>query len=155
MIEKTADLAMEVNRVLREYLDIQDKIFRFSFKKALGLVRPDPMAAFREAEPLMTRLESVRLGIKGINPSDDSDEGHFLMALRAYVRAMSEAIESFRDLCLKLEEHKNDRSYRKKGYLEDIKKFQELEANYLEIGIKLNKLKEPLVKIFKVDGLTK
>jgi hypothetical protein len=144
MTGEVADLALEVNSVLREYLSIQNRIFKFSLKKALGLFRPDPLEASEAVVPLLDRLEKVRVGIKGLSPSDESEEGRFLMVLRAYSRAMSEAMESFRDLCVKLERHKKDRRYRRGPYLEDMKSFQEMETRYLEIGLKLNELKKSI-----------
>ncbi|PIE55127.1 MAG: hypothetical protein CSA35_01445 [Dethiosulfovibrio peptidovorans] len=131
--------ALETNRVLREYLAIQNRLFRFSFKKALGFIRPDPLAAARDVAPLRERLRGVREGIKELNPSEDSQR-RFLMALRAYVREMDRAMGVFQELCHTLEEHKKDRKYRKEGYPRDMKHFQESEAQYLEIGLSLNEI---------------
>lgn len=144
MIDELPKIALEVNSILREYLSIQNSLFKFSFKKALGLTKPDPSKASAMVVPLMERLEAVRGRIKDLSPDDESDEGRFLIALRTYIRAMIFAMESFQELCVSLEKGSKDRSYRKKGYKEDMRKFQLKEADYLEIGLKLNDLKKKL-----------
>lgn len=143
-MDKTAELALETESILRDYLRIQNGLFRFSFKKALGLTRPDPMEAFKNAGPLAGRLESVRQAVKAQDVPADSDEGRFLSALGAYAGAMAEAVRSFRELCLKLHEHEKDRHYRKNDYPGDMARFQAMETEYLRIGLKLNELKKPL-----------
>lgn len=147
MKEEASKVALEVNSILREYLAVQNGIFKFSFKKALGLIKPDLSSASDSVVPLLERLEIVRGNIKELSPESDTAEGRFLIALRAYTRAMSSAMVSFQELCAKLEEGRKDRSYRKGGYPDDMREFQIKEAEYLEIGLKLNDLKNAL----KVD----
>lgn len=130
--------------VLREYLKVQNDLFKFSFKKALGLVNPDPSRASASVVPLIERLEVVRGDIKALSPDSETAEGRFLIALRGYAKAMSSAMVSFQELCSKLEAGRKDRSYRKKSYPEDMRQFQLKEAEYLEIGLKLNDLKKAL-----------
>lgn len=144
MREGASRVAFEVNSVLRDYLAVQNSLFRFSFKKALGLVKPDPSGASASVLPLLERLEAVRGEIKELSPEDDTAEGRFLITMRAYVRAMSSAMVSFQELCSKLEAGRRNRSYRGKGYPEDMREFQLKEAEYLEIGLKLNDLKKAL-----------
>ncbi|MDD4837247.1 MAG: hypothetical protein PHU72_09135 [Dethiosulfovibrio sp.] len=144
MREGASRVALEVNSVLREYLAVQNRLFKFSFKKALGLVKPDPSGASASVIPLLERLEAVREEIKELSPESDTAEGRFLIVLRGYAKAMSSAMVSFQELCSKLEEGRKDRSYRKRGYPEDMRQFQLKEAEYLEIGLKLNDLKKAL-----------
>ncbi|SMG31464.1 hypothetical protein [Dethiosulfovibrio salsuginis] len=144
MREEASKIALEVNSILREYLAVQNGLFKFSFKKALGLVKPDPSSASASVVPLIDRLEVVRRDIKELSPQSDTAEGRFLIALRGYAKAMSSAMISFQELCSKLEEGSKDRSYRKKSYPEDMRQFQLKEAEYLEIGLRLNDLKKDL-----------
>ena len=138
--DNVSAFSKEVNALVRNYIDTQNSVFKFSFMKALGLKKVDFSGAADKAEGLLGQanalLEQVReLKLNAAEPLDA-----FFMTMRPYLRGVSEALSFFIKLCRSaaIAERDKKSSYRKEAFQNDLLELQRLEQEYLKIGLELN-----------------
>ncbi|MBN1333168.1 MAG: hypothetical protein JW971_05345 [Synergistales bacterium] len=144
MEDHTLRVAKKVNDLIREYVSIEEDIFKPSMGKILpipGIFRPINYAGHRERlKEILLELETVKKDIRSLKPANDSDEGEFLITLRAYINAFSAALSELMAICGKLQLRSEGQHYQKKEYKADAIGLRKLEMAYFDIGKKLNTL---------------
>ncbi len=129
-----------VHVLLEDYLALQNGLFKFSFKKAFGLVRPDPAAAAVACGPLLAQVEGLleQVPESQLDPKDPL--GAFFLTFRTYLQRLAEAMKFFLSLCETMERARTekDRAYWKGPFRQDLLEHQRKERAYLEIGMALN-----------------
>lgn len=142
MIEETVDVARKVNELIREYVAIEEDVFKPSIRKSIpipGFFKPvDYLSHIEELENMEHKLEEAKGIIRSLKPDNDSAEGQFLITLRAYSTAFMEAISELKRLCNRLYEKSKGGSYPRKQYESDAKELRKTEMKYFDIGKKLN-----------------
>ena len=93
---------------------------------------------------MLLELETAKKDIRSLKPANDSEEGEFLITLRAYINAFSAALAELSVICGKLQLRSEGRPYPKKEYKADAIGLRKLEMVYFDIGKKLNRSFEGL-----------
>jgi hypothetical protein len=142
MNEETAAVARKVNDLIKEYVKIEDDLFKPSFRKSIpipGIFKPvDYVSHMKRLLEMEDELEEARHLIRSMKPGNETSEGQFLITLRAYSSAFLDAMVELKRICGRLDDESKKRTYPKKEYEEDAKGLRKLEMKYFEIGRKLN-----------------
>jgi hypothetical protein len=130
--------------VLKTHMSIQDELFRPTMRKIIripGFYRPVPYDERRDAlRKLSEELLEIRTRIRGMKPEGDTENGRFLISLRAYCSSLSEAILALSDICGRLADKSHGGDYPRASYEKEVDAFRALEAKSMEIGKTLNRL---------------
>ncbi|HPI97561.1 MAG TPA: hypothetical protein PLV56_02365 [Synergistales bacterium] len=144
MEDTTLRVAKQVNHLVKEYVSIEEDIFKPSMGKILpipGIFRPVNYTGHSERlEKMLLELEKSKKDIRSLKPANDSIEGEFLITLRAYINAFSVALSELSIICGKLQLRSQGRAYTGKEYKSDATGLRKLEMVYFDIGKKLNTL---------------
>lgn len=127
----------EVHTILKSYVAIHDKIFKFSLRKIipiLGIFKPiDYCQHSRELDSLASELKQVVISA--------SKRGGIPIVFQEYVTTLLKTIQFLRDICSKLyDKAEGDlKSYRMNQYKADVREYEELVNKYCLLGASLNK----------------
>ena len=141
----TLEIARRTNSVLRQYMNIQNDLFKPSLRKLIrlpGIYTPVDYQGNRLAlTAISVELEDIKRSIRDFRPDNESEDGKFLILQRAYVSGMARAVSCVKLITEKLYQRSmGNKEYSKKDYGEDIEVFKKVELEFLEIGLKLNKI---------------
>lgn len=138
--EDAERLGQSVNSIVRQYIDAQNSIFKFSFARALGLKRSDPAAAAARTEKLRAEVSNLLGDVRELKLDAGDPLGTFYMTLRPYLRGLDEAMEYFIGFCGRMAAAQREKRSRYWGqqYKDELLEFQEKERAYLAIGAELN-----------------
>ncbi len=147
MNSETSLVARKVNDLIKEYVSIEDDVFKPSIRKSLpipGIFRPiHYLSHVERLAEMENEVDQVKNLIRSLKPENESMEGQFLITLRAYSSAFLDAMTSLKLICRKLHEKSRGEVYPRKEYETDAKELRKVEMKYFEIGKKLNdQLKE-------------
>ena len=140
MLDTASKVSREATALVREYIEIQNSVFKFSIMKALGLKRSDPAAASEKASGVLEKLTALLDEVRALKLDAADPLGSYCITLRAYLRTLCEAVEGFIALCGKMQtarEEKNSK-YWKYDYKGDLDAYQLKETDYMKIGLDLN-----------------
>ncbi|MDI9370943.1 MAG: hypothetical protein GX181_10080 [Synergistaceae bacterium] len=143
-------LARRVTSMLGRYMQVQENLFKLSFRKVLpipGLYRPvDYGENQRILKELQAELLETKSDIRRQTPRDRpvSLEDRFLGVLRRYISQMAEAVEKLADICRSLERRSDGGLYGRREYKIDIADLRELQRKHLDTGVILNELVKEL-----------
>lgn len=144
MDNSTFTVAKKVNDLIREYVSIEDELFKPSLRKVLpipGIFRPVEYSVHQERlEEMLLELESAKKDIRSLKPDSDSTEGEFLITLRAYINAFKVALSELFRICGRLQSKREREGYSREEYKKDAIELRKMEMEYFEIGKKLNTL---------------
>jgi len=150
MDNSTFMVAKKVNDLIREYVSIEDELFKPSFRKVLpipGIFRPVPYSVHRERlEEMLSELESAKKDIRSLKPDSDSQEGEFLITLRAYINAFKVGLSELFRICGRLQNRSEGKGYSREEYKQDAIELRKMEMEYFAIGKKLNTLFSELME---------
>lgn len=155
MIEETVNVARKVNELIREYVAIEEDVFKPSIRKSIpipGFFKPvDYLSHIEELENMEHNLEEAKGIIRSLKPDNDSAEGQFLITLRAYSTAFMEAILELKSLCKRLYEKSKGGSYPRKQYESDARELRQTEMKYFDIGKKLNEQYKTILDVSETE----
>lgn len=141
---QTQKLAKKVNNLVKEYVRIEEDIFKPSLRKALpvpGFYRPVKYSEHQDRlRSMQKELEMAKKEISALRPESQTSEGKFLITLRAYINGLLEAWKQLEKICLNLHKKSQGEAYEKQKYQEEAKVLRELEKKYFETGKKLNQI---------------
>jgi len=142
MNDETAAVARKVNDLIKEYVKIEEDIFKPSFRKSVpipGIFKPvDYLSHIKRLQEMEAELEEAKHSIRSLKPENETREGQFLITLRAYSSAFIDAMTELKRICGRLDERSRRGAYSNKEYKEDARGLRDLEMKYFEIGKKLN-----------------
>jgi hypothetical protein len=131
-------LAMDVNDVLGHYIQIHDRIVKFSLRKIIpipGLFKPIEYCRYEQelatlCSQLATRQADIAEAIKLETPV--GDEADFLATLAKYSAALMETLERLRSICAELcRKSENSGVYEFDKYKVDMQHYQESVDHYM------------------------
>ncbi len=128
-------------QVLAAYVGLHNEVFRFSLRRLLPipwLFRPIPFDKHVAAAAALRRS----LDIYGEPLRNRAAPGTSGAILVGYMRALSEAIDSFRFVCEQLNRKREGGSYPRAKYDRDLAEYQSSVMRYQDWGLKLNRLME-------------
>jgi len=144
MDQKVSSVAMKVNGLVKEYVNIEEDIFKPSFRKIIpipGIFRPvNYQAHFERLQEMEDELGQAKDSIRSIKPDGKEREGRFLITLRAYISVFMRAVAQLEDISIKLKQRSNGDKYAKKDYRQDAVSLRKTEKEYFDIGRKLNQI---------------
>lgn len=134
------EVSREATTAVRAYIDIQNSIFKFSFKKFFGFKGTEPETAAANAVVVREKVEALLEKIRELKLDASDRVGDYCITLRAYLRTLEEAIDGFIVFCGKMQSARNDKhsKYWKTDYKNDLEAFQLKETDYMKIGFDLN-----------------
>lgn len=142
MNDETVMVARKVNDLIKEYVTIEEEVFKPSIRKSLpipGIFKPvNYLYHVERLNEMEKELEEGKNIIRSLKPENESLEGQFLITLRAYSSAFLDAMTTLRMVCGKLHEKSRGGHYSRKEYEADAKNLRKVEMKYFEIGKKLN-----------------
>ena len=125
----------QVHLILERYIAIHEKIFKFSWRKAIpipGLFKPiDYGQHFVELNSLVSALEELA--------DSANNRAGATSAFQQYVTALLDAMRFLRDMCKRLYDKKQGilKGYTIDQYESDVTTYQGLVAKYRALGLKL------------------
>lgn len=126
----------QLHSILERYISIHDKIFKFSFKKALpipGIFKDINFGKhFRELDSLASSLDHLII-LK-------SNKTGIPEVFQQYTQALLKAIKFLRDICARLDDmSKGDlKDYKWKQYKADLDQYHVIVERYRKFGSALN-----------------
>ena len=140
--EETARMARQVSLLLREYMAVQEDLFKPTLRKIVRLpffyTPVDYRANCLKLEALIQELGAVKSAIRKGNPEGTLPEGKFLALLRGYVSLMGTAAEKLREICGRLEERSGGAPYSRQEYKIDMAELRQIQKKHLDAGVALN-----------------
>ncbi|MFH1821567.1 MAG: hypothetical protein ABH852_03900 [Methanobacteriota archaeon] len=130
------DEMYQAHTILERYVEIHDKIFKFSWRKAIpipGLFKPiDYAQHLRELDSLASELKQLVISISSRTEVPD--------VFHKFIAALLETIQFLRDMCRRLyDKSEGDlRSYTMNQYNSDVATYEELVNKYRLLGSALN-----------------
>jgi len=132
----STNTALAIHEILKQYIVVQDRIFRFSLRKIIpipGIFKAiDYGKHHKELDSLRERLENL---LERLQESDD-----FTSLVRQYGEAVLETILVLRKMCEQLfRKSQGDLgSYSKKQYNQDLATYEACVNRYRALGLRLN-----------------
>lgn len=126
----------QVHAILKRYVAIHDKIFKFSLRKAIpipGFFKPiDYGQHFRELDSLVSALEQLAICT--------SNRAGVPSVFHQYVTALLKTMQFLRDMCRRLyDKSQGDlQSYTMGQYKSDVTTYEGLMEKYRSLGSTLN-----------------
>ncbi len=146
--EETARLARQVSVLLKDYMAVQEDLFRPTLRKIVRLpffyAPVDYRSNCLKLEAILQELGSVKSAIRKGNPEGTLPEGKFLALLRGYVSLMSTAAEKLREICERLEQRSGGAAYSRQEYKTDMTELRQIQKKHLDAGVALNTLLKEL-----------
>ena len=146
--EETARLARQVSVMLKEYMAVQEDLFKPTLRKIVRLpffyAPVDYRANCLKLEAVIQELGTVKSVIRKGNPEGTLPEGKFLALLRGYVSLMSTASEKLREICGRLEQRSDGAPYSRQEYKTDMAELRQIQKKHLDAGVALNTLLKEL-----------
>ena len=146
--EETARLARQVSVLLKEYIAVQEDLFKPTLRKIVRLpffyAPVDYRANSLKLEAIFQELGAVKSDIRKGNPEGTLPEGKFLALLRGYVSLMSTAAEKLREICGRLEQRSDGAPYSRQEYKTDMAELRQIQKKHLDAGVALNTLLKEL-----------
>lgn len=142
--EETVRLAQRVNGMVKDYMSVQDDLFKPSIRKILripGIYRPVDYGKNQKIlEDLQAGLAEVKSAIRRDGPDSSPAESRFLGSLRGYVSLMTTATERLAHICARLGERSGGGGYGKDEYVKDMAELRAVQKEHLEAGAKLHEM---------------
>lgn len=126
----------QVHAILERYVAIHDRIFKFSFRKAIpipGLFKAiDYGEHLRELDSLASKLEQLA--------NSTSNRAEIPTIYQQYVTALLKTIQFLRDMCRRLyvKSQGELENYSMAQYKSDVTAYEGLVSKYRELGLALN-----------------
>ena len=136
--------AVRVHELLRQYFDIHERTFKFSFRKVLpipGLFEALDYRAYQDSlrsihGDLILAADALAKHRQSGAPLSDHP---FVPDLEAYAREVADAARRLGEICLALQ-HKSEarRGYNAATYKSEVTAYKAVVATYHEMGGRLN-----------------
>ncbi len=140
--EEIARLARQVSVLLKNYMAVQEDLFKPTLRKIVRLpffyVPVDYRANSLKLEAILQELVTVKSAIRKRNPEGTLPEGKFLALLRGYVSLMATAAEKLREICGRLEQRSDGAPYTRQEYKTDMAELRQIQKKHLDAGVVLN-----------------
>ncbi len=126
----------QVHAILERYIAIHDKIFKFSFRKAIpipGLFKAiDYGEHLRELDSLAAKLDHIA--------DSTNNRGGIPTVYQQYVTILLQTIQFLRDMCRRLyvKSQGELQNYSMAQYKSDVTAYEGLVRKYRELGLSLN-----------------
>jgi hypothetical protein len=147
-MEETVKLARRVSGMVKEYMAVQDDLFKPSIRKVLripGIYRPADYGKNKKIlEDLLAGLSEVKSAIRRDASDSSPAEAKFLGNLRGYVSLMTAATEKLAHICGRLGERSGGGDYGKDEYVQDMSELRAVQKEHLEAGVKLHEMMKEL-----------
>ncbi|HCA41066.1 MAG TPA: hypothetical protein DEP01_05950 [Aminobacterium sp.] len=145
METETLSIAQCTHKLLQEYMEIQEDLFKPSLRKVIpipGIFCPvDYKETCGRLGDICRQLAEVREKIRELRPDNKTIDGQFLILQRAYISGMMEAVFFLKEISQRLYERScGAKEYSRVQYKEDMEIFKEKEISFLKIGLKLNNM---------------
>ena len=142
--EETARLARQVSVLLKDYMAVQEDLFKPTLRKIVRLPFFYAPVNYRanclKLEAVLQELGRVKTAIRKGNSEGSLPEGKFLALLRGYVSLMATAAEKLREICGRLEGRSDGAPYSRQEYKVDMVELRQIQKKHLDAGVALNAL---------------
>lgn len=137
-MNSTKELAIRVNNLLTEYIDIHDLILKHSFRKILPIPgifkRIDFGGHERQLHKIVEEIESAGEAIPRIR-EEEPDHSEFLDAMSPYLIALVDAVRRLEAISGKLHEKAEGiRDYSMREYKREMDEYKTAVSSYMAVG---------------------